>query len=531
MKILTAQEMREADRLTTERHGVAGIELMERAGEGVVARLQGEYADLQRRRITVLCGKGNNGGDGLVVARQLKARGADPAVALFGAEKDVRGDAAQNLKRWRDAGGDIISATDGKGIASALAAAANAEIIVDALLGTGLKGAASGAIAQAIDAINSRRRSARVIAVDTPSGLPSDATRAEGPVVRADWTVTFTAPKVGQLLSPDCEAVGLLSVHRIGTPDELIEEIGHSGLRWSEPGEFCQFSMKRRADSNKGTYGHVLIVAGSRGKAGAAALAGWGALRSGAGLVTVATPRDALPTVAGYLPEMMTAELAQTKAGTASLANFLQKKFATLAQGKTVIAIGPGLTTEPETQRFTRRAISESELPTVVDADALNSIAAKANDVVRRKTRAMAMTPHPGEMGRLLGISTAAVQKDRLAAARNCAKKFGAHVVLKGFHTIVAGPSGEVFINSTGNPGMATAGTGDVLTGVAAALTAQFGIDGWNRVLALGVYLHGLAGDLAAARYGEAPMTASDLIAALPSAFAKLLHDVDALDG
>ncbi|HET9400550.1 MAG TPA: NAD(P)H-hydrate epimerase, partial [Candidatus Acidoferrales bacterium] len=353
MKILTATEMREADRLTTERYGISGMELMERAGEGVVARLQREYPELAKRRVAVLCGKGNNGGDGFVVARLLKALGAEPSLVLFGEEKEVRGDAATNLKRWRDAGGEISSANDGKGISSALAAAANSEIIVDAMLGTGLKGAASGPISQAIETVNSRRRSARVIAVDTPSGLPSEALSAAGPVVRADWTVTFTAPKVGQLLSPDCETVGQLSVHRIGTPAGLIEEVGKSGLRWIEPSEFCRLPLKRRADSNKGTYGHVLIVAGSRGKAGAAALSGWGALRAGAGLVTVATPRDALPTVAGYLPELMTAELAQTRAGTASLANFQQKKFAKLTQGKTVIAIGPGLTTEAETQRFT----------------------------------------------------------------------------------------------------------------------------------------------------------------------------------
>ena len=419
MKILTAAEMREADRLTSERYGISGMDLMERAGEGVVARLQREYPDLKTRRITVLCGKGNNGGDGFVVARLLKSLGADPSVVLFGDAKDVRGDAGQNLKRWSDGGGKINSATDAASTANAVAAPANAEIIVDAMLGTGLKGAATGAIAQAIEAVNSRRRSARAIAVDTPSGLPSDAVAADGPVVRADWTVTFTAPKVGQLLSPDCESVGQLSVHRIGTPDSLLDEIGKSGLRWNEPGEFRGFPLHRRADSNKGTYGHVLIVAGSRGKAGAAALCGWGALRAGAGLATVATPRDALPTVAGYSPELMTAELKQTRAGTASLANFAQKKFAKLAEGKTVIAIGPGLTTEPETQRFTRRVIFESQLPIVVDADALNSVAAKPADMARRNTNAMAMTPHPGEMGRLLGISTAAVQKDRLLAARN----------------------------------------------------------------------------------------------------------------
>ena len=531
MKILTAEEMREADRLTTGRYGIRGAQLMERAGEGVVARIGSEFPDLKKRRIVVLCGKGNNGGDGFVAARLLKKRGAKPFVVLFGNPKEMRGDAAANLKRWRNAGGRIDCVEAAAEWSRAVPRIRQAEIIVDALLGTGLKGAATGLMAEAIAAINARPPSARVIAVDTPSGLPSDARAASGPVVQADWTVTFTAPKVGQLLSPSCESVGSLSVHRIGTPDELIEEIAKSHLRWIDPGEFRGLAFRRKADSNKGTYGHVLALAGSRGKAGAAALCGWGALRSGAGLVTVATPRDALATVAGFLPELMTAELEQTSAGTVSVANLESDAFRELIKSKSVLAIGPGLTTESETQDFVRRLIAECPLPIVVDADALNAIAAAPRDIEKRKSKTMAMTPHPGEMARLLGSSIADVQRDRLAAARACANKFNAHVVLKGFHTIVASADGDAFINSTGNPGMATAGTGDVLTGMIAGLTAQFGASDWNRILALAVYLHGMAGDFAAARYGEAPMTASDLIAAIPGAFSKLMDQLQGQDG
>jgi NAD(P)H-hydrate epimerase len=246
--------------------------------------------------------------------------------------------------------------------------------------------------------------------------------------------------------------------------------------------------------------------------------------------VTVATPKDALPTVAGYLPELMTAELEQTEAGTVSLANFEYGRFAKLAKDKTVVAIGPGLTTETETGQFVRKVVAECPLPMVVDADALNALAG-AEPETDRASKGIALTPHPGEMARLLGTTVAEVQRDRIAAARACAKKYNAHVVLKGFHTIVASADGDAYVNSTGNPGMATAGTGDVLTGIATALTAQFGIEDWNRVLALAVYLHGLAGDFAVARYGEQPMTASDLIEAIPAAFAKLLNEVAELDG
>ncbi len=298
-------------------------------------------------------------------------------------------------------------------------------------------------------------------------------------------------------------------------------------LRWLEPGEFRDIPLRRRADSNKGTYGHAVIVAGSRGKSGAAALAGWGALRAGAGLVTVATPDDSLPVVASYRPELMTTALAQTDAGTVSLRNFEYNRFAEIVRDKSVLALGPGLSMQVETQQFVLRALAECPVPIVLDADGLNALAAAPAPPVERRSTALALTPHPGEMARLLGCTTAEVQTDRLAAARRAAQKFSAHVVLKGFHTIVASPEGPVFMNSTGNPGMATAGTGDVLTGILAGLTAQFGVKDWARVLGLGVYLHGVAGDLASARVGEAPLIASDLVDAIPAAFAQLRAELE----
>jgi len=534
MRILTAQQMREADRLTTEKHGIPSLQLMGNAGAGVVALLQKLFSDLPKRRIVVLCGKGNNGGDGFVVARLLKQLGASPSVILLAQPEAIHGDAALNMERWRHCGGEFHSITDvadwHDGGRSAIE---GQEIIVDALLGTGISGPVTGILAQVIEdvnAISSRgRHSVKVIAVDMPSGLPSDGGAAEGPAIRADWTVTFTAPKRGQLISPNCDRVGKLVVHGIGTPRSVIEQLPADGeeMRWLDASEFRGLPLRRKPDSNKGTYGHALIVAGSRGKAGAAALAGWGALRAGAGLATVATPEDALPTVASYRPELMTAALAQTENGTISLRNFEYNRFAELCKGKNVLAMGPGLTMNDETQQFVRRVLAECPLPIVLDADGLNALAAAPTPVLDRCSPAMALTPHPGEMGRLLGVSTEKVQANRLAAAHAAAKKYNAYVVLKGFHTIVASPSGRVLINSTGNPGMATAGTGDVLTGIIAGLTAQFGVDEWERVLGFGVYLHGLAGDLAVQRTGEGPMIAGDLIDSIPEAFARVHREIE----
>jgi hydroxyethylthiazole kinase-like uncharacterized protein yjeF len=544
MRILTAAQMREADRLTIERHGIPSLQLMGNAGSGVVAFMQKEFSDLAKRQIVVLCGKGNNGGDGFVVARLLKQLGAKPKVFLFAAPEEVRGDALLNLERYKHASEGVTSVTDNAQWNEAgKDAFFDCGIIVDALLGTGLNAPVTGFLAQVITDVNEfanhARRTPSIIAVDMPSGLPSNGGPASGPVIRADYTVTFTAPKIGQLISTDSENVGQLIVHNIGTPPALVEQIGakHLGpgtgheLRWLEPQEFRVLPLRRRPDSNKGTYGHALIVAGARGKAGAAALSGYGALRSGAGLVTVATPEDALPTVASFRPELMTAPLAQTEAGTVSLRNFEYNRFTELLAQKNVLAIGPGLSLNHETQQFVRRVLLECSLPIVLDADGLNALAAVPSDfleaLANRATPALALTPHPGEMARLLGSTVAAVQSDRLGSAQRAASKYKAFVVLKGFHTIVAAPNGDAFIDSTGNPGMATAGTGDVLTGILAGLTAQFGTERWARVLGLGVHLHGLAGDIAAAKVGEAPLIASDLIDALPAAFARLHSDLE----
>jgi len=542
MRILTAAQMREADRLTTERQGIPSPHLMENAGSGVVKFLQREFPDLSKKRVVIFCGKGNNGGDGFVVARLLKEFGTAPKVLVFAEPEEVCGDALLSLERLRRAGEEIISVTTAKQwVAWKSGELERCEIIIDALLGTGLNAPVTGLLAQVINDVNALGshscRRPKIISVDMPSGLPSDGGPVNGPVIRADSTVTFTAPKMGQLLSTNSENVGHLVVHEIGTPRSLVDQIADDGadtrnqLRWLELQEFRDVPLRRRPDSNKGIYGHALIVAGARGKAGAAALAGFGALRSGAGLVTVATPEDSLPTVASFRPELMTAPLAQTDAGTVSLRNFEYNRFADLLTQKNVLGIGPGLSMNHETQQFILRVLLECPLPIVLDADGLNALAAASDEYInslgRRKSPAIVLTPHPGEMARLLKITVKEVQADRLGSAQRAVAIYKSFVVLKGFHTIVVAPNGHAFINSTGNPGMATAGTGDVLTGMLTALTAQFGIERWEQILGLGVYLHGLAGDIAAEKFGEAPLVASDLIESIPAAFARLHTDID----
>jgi hydroxyethylthiazole kinase-like uncharacterized protein yjeF len=529
MKALTASQMREADRLTTDRYGVPSLQLMENAGAAIAEYLWNAYPDLHRRLVVVLCGKGNNGGDGFVIARRLRERGVDPQVILFADPADVRGDAATNLKSWQQQMGQLLVVTTAGEWESARSDVAQADLIVDALLGTGLKGPVEGLLAQVIEDVNaaagrSQLRAAsrrlHVVAVDIPSGLASDGQDYVGPIICAEATVTLTAPKVGQLVSPRADHVGKLIVRQIGTPPALLEDDARLILHWLEPGEFRRLPLIRPRDAHKGSFGHALIAAGSLGKSGAAVMAGRAALRAGAGLVTVATPGDALPIVAAAMPEFMTAPLITARAkgrGTASNA------FAELTQGKSVFALGPGLGTAPETQKWIRSVVATTDLPIILDADGLNAFAAKPDELKQRKTQLLALTPHPGEMARLLGVKSADVQSRRLEVAREAAARWRAFVILKGFHTILATPDGRAFINTTGNPGMAKGGTGDVLTGILAGLTAEFGAERWERVLGLGVYLHGLAGDLAATKMGEIPLIASDLIDGLPGAFAQLL--------
>jgi len=534
MKALTAAEMREVDRLTTERHGISRLQLMESAGRKIAHAVLRFVHGRKSSRVCVLCGKGNNGGDGFVAARHLVHEHVPARVLLFARSEDLRGEAAANLARWREAGHAIDVISDATDLARLWPEIAASTVIVDALLGTGLRGAPTGLIAQAIADLNKLSRNctaptpALILAVDTPSGLASDGEPSAGPVLFAHQTVTFTAPKIGQLISRHASACGALQVAFIGSPSALVEEVGKSDVRWLNPTEFAGLPLIRPWSSHKGLYGHVLVVAGSAGKSGAAVMAGLGALRAGAGLVTIATPEPVQSILAAAHPEYMTEALEPSIDRGIAANNLASGNFSRIAEGKTVLAIGPGLGGDPETRQFIGSLVQSTALPTILDADGLNAFAGRAHLFQDRQSPFLALTPHPGEMARLLGVSTADVEADRVRSARDAAKNWKAHVILKGFHTIIAAPDGLLFINTTGNPGLAKGGSGDVLTGVLSALVAQFPQDKF-RALGLGVYLHGLTADLlATGDYDLSGTLASDVADHVPQARAWLVRELRA---
>jgi len=488
MKILTAAQMREADRRTIAA-GIPGLILMENAGCRVVEFLEKKYAPLERRRIVVVCGKGNNGGDGLVIARQLWTRFRPAAlhILLAAPPEDYQGDAAVNWAMVQALGIPFSQTLDVEMRAATL--------IVDALLGTGLKGPAQGHALELIRELNGGFPHAAIVSVDTPSGL-----HAEGESVRAAYTVTLAAPKTELILPPTCDRAGAVTVAPIGIPPAFIEEEASHWLNLVEPTLFARLFAPRERGAHKGSFGHVLVFGGAQGKGGAAAMAGAAALRSGAGLVTVAADRRERATVTSLMPELMTGDWDDG------------------VGDRDVLALGPGLGREPEAEANARYLFANAAVPAVVDADALNALASTA---LNGSGHVRVLTPHPGEMSRLCGTSIAAVQNDRVNIARTFATNHACIVVLKGQRTVTALPDGRVFVNPTGTPAMATAGSGDVLTGLIAGLLAQFPHDAVDAVLAA-VWLHGRAGELGAAELGEQCLTAMDLLRYLPRAMNEL---------
>ena len=535
MKALTAAEMREVDRLTTERFGISGTQLMENAGKSVADFVLHQISlrfQSPVRSVVVLCGKGNNGGDGFVAARYLRQEIRHTLVLLFSSPSELKGDAALNFQRWRESDGETLVIENEDAWFPAARRVISADVVLDALLGTGLRDAATGLIGKAVDFLNQTSKSATapvpafIVAVDIPSGMSADGEPAEGPVLRAHHTVTFTAPKIGQLTSNEASCCGSLNVRAIGTPPALVDELGKGHMRCAGPDEFAELPLIRPVDSNKGFYGHILVIAGSAGKSGAAVLAGTGALKAGAGLVTIATPDVVQSIVASNQPEYMTEPLPTLADGSIAIENLADAAFAKIVKGKTVLAVGPGLGQEPGTQKFIRTLVQSTTLPTILDADGANAFASNGDALRERKSQFLAITPHPGEMARLIGITTKEVQKDRLRIAADAAKNWNAYVLLKGFHTILASPDGQMFVNTTGNPGLAKGGSGDVLTGILAALTGQFGTQGWLRVLALGAWLHGRAADTLIEDADPSGILASDVARALPYARFELLEEI-----
>jgi NAD(P)H-hydrate epimerase len=493
MKILTPEQIREVDRLTTEKYGIPSLILMENAGMRVAEVLEDRFDNLDALTIAILCGKGNNGGDGLVVARQLIQKGCFPFVFLFAAEEELKGDAKINLDILKAIGYPPTIVTSEHDWNEEKLELLDADVVVDALLGTGARRPIEGLYRGVIESIVEDFPRAHVVAIDVPS-----------PGVQADVTVTFSALKPSLVFYPECQDAGDVILAEIGNPPELIDNESHK-LHLIEPHE----RPARVPDSNKGTYGRVLIIGGSRGKTGAAAMAGQAALRAGAGLVTVAAPQSVLPLIAVSMPELMTEPLAETNQGT--IAN---QSVSQLTKDKTIVAIGPGLTTFPETSEFVRRVGSECRAQLVIDADGLNALVGFEGDL-----GGAVLTPHPGEMARLVDKTVQQVTANRVEMASDFANRRNAYLVLKGYRSVVAAPDGSVYINPTGNPGMASGGTGDVLTGMIAGILGQEHLGSFIERLCLAVYLHGLAGDLAAEELGEESLVATDLLRFLPKAW------------
>jgi NAD(P)H-hydrate epimerase len=508
MKIVTAAEMRETDRITSERFGVPSLTLMENAGTAVADYVTSHFPDAQR--IGVICGKGNNGGDGFVAARKLHQAGRDVRVLLLADPSELRGDAATNFAQLPSSATAARTREELTGPRSQ--PVFGSDVLLDAILGTGFRPPVSDLYAEAIELLN--KSSVPVVAVDIPSGADADAMGEQpGTVARADAVVTFTAPRPAHVFGSLSHAQVLIAP--IGSPDEAV--VSSLQMNLITPQDIAPLIGARPPDSNKGSFGHVLVVGGSTGKAGAAAMAGIAVLRSGAGLSTVGTPKSVLPIVAGFHPELMTEPLEETEIGSISLRALGYGHIDALVKGKTVLAIGPGISRHNETAEFVRTVVKKFETPMVLDADGLNAFEGKSS-LLNAKDRTLVITPHPGEMARLTGMTIAAVQKDRLNVARNFAREHQVIVVLKGHRTLILAPDGTAWVNTTGNPGMATGGTGDILTGMVSGFVAQHPHDALQAVVAA-VYLHGLAGDVARKIKGEHSLIATDLLDSLPEAF------------
>lgn len=509
---MTRAQMREYDRLAIGDLGIPGPVLMESAGRGAAGVALGMLGG--GGSVVVLAGPGNNGGDGFVIARHLLNCGVRVETLLAVPRGKVGGDALLNLRILERMGGAPTELSGAEGLAAAGERVRRADLVVDALLGTGAARPVEAPLADLIEVINAS--GAKVLAVDLPSGLDADTGRPLGAAVRAAATATFGHLKRGLVLQPGAGLAGRIVVVPLGIPAAVSERAGVDG-RLLSARSVRALLPARPAGAHKGTFGHLLVVAGSAGKAGAAVMAGRSALRAGTGLVTIAPTAEARPAVeAQCLEAMVETSLVSPERG---LAEGDRRRLDALLAGKTAVAIGPGLSTATGARAAVLHLVSTLRLPAVLDADGLNALA-EAKDGFRPGGAPLVLTPHPGEMARLLGIANADVQADRVGAARAAAARFGAVVILKGARSVVADPDGRVFVNPTGNPGMASGGTGDALTGVVGGLLAQ-GLGALDAAR-LGVYLHGLAGDLAAEEKGLAGLVCSDLIDALPRAILSL---------
>jgi len=521
MQILSAAEMQACDRATSGRFGIPSIELMRSAAAAVAALAREQFA--AARRVTVLCGRGNNGGDGLMTARLLAVDGMEVTTLLMGGSDGLKGDAAIAWNELTHPMHGRVHAILEPADLEHHRTAFDADLIVDALVGTGFKPPLQGLALAALARVQASP--APVLAVDLPSGWPADETapNLEGAVFPADAVVTFTAPKPAHVFGALTRSWNQpIVVAPIGSPGEAI--VSSLGVEWAGSAA-ALLHARRAAAANKGNFGHVLVAGGTfgsaGGKAGAPAMAALAAARAGAGLVTAAIPAPALPVVASLAPELMTWPLETGGSGEIAAGNLAPERRAPLLAGKTVLAIGPGIGQDAETAQFTIGLLGGCDLPAVADADALNILAAqpeKIAEAARGGRRVLVLTPHPGEMARLAGSTVAEVQANRLVCARSFAQRMGVTLVLKGARTLIAHPDGRVAVNTTGNPGMAKGGSGDLLTGMIAGILAQFPAHP-ARAVEAAVYLHGLSADLAVRAGDEHTLLATDCLAHFSQAF------------
>ncbi|MGD9850795.1 MAG: NAD(P)H-hydrate dehydratase [Nitrospirales bacterium] len=516
MWLVTAEQMQSLDRRTIQETHVAGTTLMERAGQGVVAKLIASWGSPKGHTIVIVCGKGNNGGDGFVVARLLHKKGAKVHTILLSPPKELSQDAKTMYRRLTQlAPRTRLHIQPSPETFQALLEGGH--MIVDAILGTGLTSTVREPYLSAIRLINQCSR--KVVAVDIPSGLDSDSGMVLGSAVNADLTITFGYPKVGLYLGAAIDRVGQIHVVDIGIPSKFADDLSPH-IQLLTPDRVRPMIPARPLTAHKGTFGHAGIMAGSPGKTGAAAMAGLSALRIGAGLVTIASPRSVSPILEAKLLEVMTDPMPDSPKHRLGMDAY--SALLSFVQHKSALGIGPGLGVSEDTTALLIKLLPQLTIPCLLDADALNGLA-RHPEVFSATKFPPILTPHPGEMARLMGegYSANTINQDRLTIATRFAQQCRAIVVLKGARTIVADPVGKMAICPTGNPGMASAGMGDVLTGIISGLLAQ-GLSSWDAAQA-GVYIHGLAGDLAATRLGQAGLIASDVISAIPQALQAIL--------
>ena len=526
MKVLTAQQINQVDQLTSEQYGIPSSLLMENAGRHLYNTLEKYFDDLDACHIAIICGKGNNGGDGIVLARQLVQHSIDPEVYLLGKAADVSGDAGINLNAYLKSGETVIEVTDSSEWERISERFSGYDIIVDALLGTGISKPLSGLYSEVVSTIN--QSNAFVLSVDIPSGMFSDSLTGDVQTVQAKVTVTFTAPKIAHILNEDQDAIGELHVVPIGSPPQLLENPEYH-LNLITRQQISSHLPSQEIRSHKGHFGHVVIVSGSRGKSGAAVLSGTAALRTGSGLITICTPEVIQDVVASFQAELMTEGLPSTPQG--AFAFNAADRLLELLQDKDAAGIGPGLGREKETVEFVHAVVSKATVPLLLDADALNAFENATDKLRNDHDQPLILTPHPGEFARLMGLPTKEILPRKVELARQFAQEKGVWVVLKSFRTLIAEPAGQVFVCPLGNPGMATAGMGDVLTGAITSLLGVFSARGMtapneiSQAVVVAVYLHSLAGDLAVLEVGPQALTAGDVTAHIGQAYQELAED------